>query len=227
MKKQNPLFPTTNTNFVNPDTGELTIKYRPGYPRSYRFDASRGSFNVNGETRLTKKGEPLSFIPIGYRLFKDDILGYGLKKWAEFFFINEASQLCSLLFHGYSVENLDRRTNDLFYDSVNLSQVILTATPVEKVKSSGEGKGNKYFIAEFSYKVLDEKQQDEVKLIGESLNIWRAETLTGDAYVELSVNYNPPIQQLNGTGSAEAIEESKKEGAKETSIQNDTGKEAA
>ena len=44
MKKQNPLFPTTNTNFVNPDTGELTIKYRPGYPRSYRFDASRGQF---------------------------------------------------------------------------------------------------------------------------------------------------------------------------------------
>lgn len=120
MKKQNSLLPTTNTNFVNPDTGELTIKYRPGYPRSYRFDASRGVINVNGEINITKKGEALSFIPIGYRLFKDDILGYGLKKWAEFFFVNEGGQLCSLLFHGYSVENLERRTNDLFVRPVIL-----------------------------------------------------------------------------------------------------------
>jgi len=222
MKKQNPLSPTQKTDFVDPKTGELVIKYRPGYPRSYRFDASRGSFNVNGETSLTKKGEALSFIPIGYRLFKDDILGYGLKKWAEFFFVNEDNHLCSLLFHGYSVENLERRTNDLFYDSVNLSQVIITATPVEKVKSSGEGKGNKYFIAEFSYKVLEEKQQAEVKLVGESLNIWRSETLTGDASVELSINYAPPIQQLNGSGSVEATEtEAAKEEGKITKIKKD------
>ena len=226
MKKQNSLLPTTNTNFVNPETGELTIKYRPGYPRSYRFDASKGQYNLNGEITLTKKGESISFIPIAHRLFRDDILGYGLKAWAEFFFLNEEGHLCSLLFHGYSVENLSKKTNELFYDSVNLSQVILTATPVEKVKSSGEGKGNKYFIAEFSYKVLDEKQQAEVKQIGESLNIWRAETLTGDASVELSINYTPPIQQLNGTGSAEAIEEAKKEG-KVTNIKNDLETEAA
>ena len=112
------------------------------------------------------------------------------------------------------------------YDSVNLSQVMLTATPVEKVKSAGEGKGNKYFIAEFSYKVLDEKQQEDVKLIGESLNIWRSETLTGDASVELSVNYNPPIQQLNGSGSAEAMENNKEEG-KITDIQSDLKSEKA
>ena len=222
MKKQNPLFPTQKTDFVDPKTGELVIKYRPGYPRSYRFDASKGNFNLNGEMTLTKKGEALSFIPIAYRLFRDEILGYGKKSWAEFFFANEEGHLCSLLFHGYSVENLSKKTNDLFYDNVNLSQVILTATPVEKVKSSGEGKGNKYFIAEFSYKVLEEKQQEEVKLVGESLNIWRAETLTGDAYVELSVNYVPPIQQLNGSGSAEAIEtETVKEEGKITKIKKD------
>lgn len=217
MKNQNSLLPTTKTNFVNAESGELLIKYRPGYPRSYRFDASRGLFNVNGENNITKKGESLSFISIGYRLFKDDILGYGLKKWCEFFFINNDGHLCSLLFHGYSVENLERRTNDLFYDSVNLSQVILTATPVEKVKQSGEGKGSKYFIAEFSYKVLKEEQQEEVKLIGEALNIWRSETLTGDAYVELSVNYTPPIQQLNGSGTAEQKD---KEEAKVNPIKN-------
>ncbi len=207
MKNQNSLLPSTRTNFVDPETGELKIRYRPGYPRSYRFDASRGLFSINGETPITKKAEPLTFIPIGYRLFKDDILGYGLKKWAEFFFLNEEGHLCSLLFHGYSVENLERTTLDLFYDSVNLSQVILTAKPVEKIKQSGEGKGNKYFIAEFSYKVLDAEKQEEVKQLGEALNIWRTETLTGDAEVEISVNYKPPIQHLNGDGTAEEIKE--------------------
>ncbi len=201
MKNQNPLLPSTKTNFIDKESGELQIRYRPGYPRSYRFDASRGLFNVNGETNITKKGEALTFIPIAYRLFRDNILSFGLKKWAEFFFVNEGGHLCSLLFHGYSVENLEKCTNDLFYDSVNLSQVVLTAKPVEKVKQNGEGKGNKYFIAEFSYKVLEAENQEEVKQLGEALNIWRAETLTGDAEVEISVNYKPPIQHLNGIGS--------------------------
>ena len=120
MKNQNSLLPSTRTNFVDPETGELKIRYRPGYPRSYRFDASRGLFSINGETPITKKAEPLTFIPIGYRLFKDDILGYGLKKWAEFFFLNEEGHLCSLLFHGYSVENLERTTLDLFVRPVIL-----------------------------------------------------------------------------------------------------------
>ena len=225
MQKTNLLHPSLETNFTDSETGELQIKYRPGFPRHYRFDANRGLFSLS-EMTITKKAEPLSFIPISYRIFKDDILGYGLKKWVEFFFVNQLGHLCSLLFHGYSVENLEKKTNALFYDSVNLSQVMLTATPVEKVKSAGEGKGNKYFIAEFSYKVLDEKQQEDVKLIGESLNIWRSETLTGDASVELSVNYNPPIQQLNGSGSAEAMENNKEEG-KITDIQSDLKSEKA
>ena len=145
----------------------------------------------------------MTFIPVAFRLFRDNILGYGLKKWVEFFFVNNNHQLCSLLFHGYSVENLERKTNDLFYDNVDLSQVILTAAPVERVKQSGVGKGSKYYIAEFSYKPLDNKQKQEVVSVGESLNIWRADTLTGDAQTELAVNFRPPIQSLNGSGTVE------------------------
>ena len=44
MKKTNPLLPSLQTNFVNDETGELQIKYREGFPRHYRFDASRGLF---------------------------------------------------------------------------------------------------------------------------------------------------------------------------------------
>ncbi len=201
MKTQKHLLPNKTTNFVNPESGELAIQYRAGYPRTYRFDASRGLFSVNGENNITKKGEPLTFIPVAFRVFRDDILGYGLKKWVEFFFVNDNGQLCSLLFHGYSVENLERKTNDLFYDSLDLCQVLLTASPVERVKQNGEGKGNKYFIAEFSYKPLENVQRQEVALIGESVNIWRADTLTGDVQTELSVNFRPPIQLINGAGT--------------------------
>ena len=192
MQEKNSLLPSLETNFTNSETGELQIKYRPGFPRHYRFDASRGLFSLSDMT-ITKKSEPLTFIPISYRIFKDDILGYGLKKWSEFFFINQAGHLCSLLFHGYSVENLERCTHDLFYDEVNLSEVALTATPIEKTKKEGEGKGSKYFIAEFSYQVLSNEQRNEIKLLGEAINVWRADTLTGNSTTELSVNYNPPI----------------------------------
>ena len=206
MQEKNPLSPSLETNFTNPENGELKIKYRPGFPRHYRFDASRGLFSLSDMT-ITKKSEPLTFIPLSYRIFKDDILGYGLKKWAEFFFINQAGHLCSLLFHGYSVENLERCTHDLFYDEVNLSEVALTATPIEKTKKKGEGKGSKYFIAEFNYKVLSNDQRIEIKLLGESLNVWREDTLTGNSAIELSVNYNQPIQLIESEAHQEVITE--------------------
>ena len=206
MAKTNHLHPSLQTDFTNSNTAELEVKYRSGFPRNYRFDASRGIF-ILGEMPITQKGEALTFIPISYRLFRDDILGYGLKKWAEFFFVNQAGHVCSLLFHGYSVENLERRTNDLFYDEVNLTEVVLTVTPVEKTKKSGEGKGSKYYIAEFSYQVLPNEARTEIKLLGESLNVYRADTLTGDALMELSVNYKPPFQLIEQEVHQEEVPE--------------------
>lgn len=200
------LLPSLETNFTDSETGELQIKYRPGFPRNYRFDASRGLFGLN-EMAITKKGEPLSFMAISYRIFQDDILGYGLKKWVEFFFINQLGHVCSLLFHGYSVENLERCTQDLFYDEVNLSEVILTVTPIEKTKKEGEGKGSKYFIAEFSYQVLTNEPRNEIKWLGEALNVWRTDTLTRNSTMELSVNYNPPNQFIESETHQEIIPE--------------------
>lgn len=37
----------------------------------------------------------------------------------------------------------------------------------------------------------------QIKEIGESLNIWRTDTLTGDAAMEIAVNFSPPIQLMN------------------------------
>ena len=81
-----------------------------------------------------------------------------------------------------------------------MTEVQLTATPIEKIVQSGEAKGSKYFIADFSYKVLSKEDREFTNLIGESLEIWRTDTLTGDAMMELSVNYLPPFQLINGVG---------------------------
>ena len=72
-----PLTTIKKVDLISKD-GELLIKYLPGYPRSYRFDASRRRINENEENVLTQKGEAFSFIPIGYRKFSDDILRFGI-----------------------------------------------------------------------------------------------------------------------------------------------------
>ncbi len=201
-KIKNLLLPLLSMlNLIDPETGELKIRYRVGHPRSYKFDASRGTFGiVNGDT-LTKKGEPFSFVPVAYRIFRDDILGYGLKNWAEFFFVNEAGQMSSILFHGYSVENLNMITSDLYYDDVNLSETLLTVTPTERMNKKESAK---YYIAEFSYKVLDEKEKEAVRVLADGLSIYREGTVTGEVKIELSANYKPPINMINGSGSVGA-----------------------
>ena len=182
-----------NGNFLDSETGEITaITYLPGYPRQYRFDASRGIFNVKGETPISKKGEELTILPIAYRVFRDDILGMGLKKWVEFFFINEAKQVCSLLLHGYSVENLMRIVDEMFYDGVNLCEVALSIKPVEK---QNKETGNKYFIASFGYKPLKDESRLAIEAVANHLSIWREETLTGDADIQYQLNFAPPIKK--------------------------------
>ena len=169
------LMPITNFKKVVLITadGELKIKYLSGYPRPYRFDASRGTFNENGETVLTKKGEPFTFAPIAYRKFRDDIMGFGAKNWIEFFFLNESLQVCALMFHGYSVDEFMRLANRMFYDDVSPWDCLITATPNEEVSNNPEAKGQKYFIAQFSYKPLSKEEAAKLEQATESLQIWR------------------------------------------------------
>ena len=212
MKKELLPITTANGNLIDKKSGEvLPLRYMPGYPRQVRFDASKGFFNLNGETPITKKGEALQFIPIAFRVFQDDILGMGKRKWAEFFFLNEAGHVCAVLFHGYSVENFMRlAANEMFYDNVTPCDVVITATPTEKVSKAPEANGNKYFIAEFGYKKLQKGERETLQLVAESLNLWREETTTGDARIELAANWNPPhpvIELAEADAPAEAEKE--------------------
>lgn len=189
---------------------ENNIKYLAGHPRPYRFDASRGVINLNGETVITKKGEPFRFIPIAYRIFSDNILGLGKKKWAEFFFLNQASQVCNLLVHGYSVDQLMRTVEAMFYDEANLCEVELSLKPMER---TNQASGNKYFVGEFSYRLLEQKPKDILFTITSELELWREETFTGDAEVMLVLNYHPPV-----TGLREVKESTESQGVLEPAL---------
>ncbi len=179
---------------VDAEGNVAKIKYLAGFPRSYRFDASRGFVNVSGIQPISKKDEPITIIPVAYRIFTADILSVKGKQWVEFFFLNESNHLCNILFHGYSVEGLLDSTKELYYDDVNLCGVALTIQPIEKTSKQQDenGKHPKYYIGKFTYQLLDEVARENLKAAVEGMPIWRADTLTEEVETQVSVNYNPP-----------------------------------
>ena len=186
-----------NGNLLNKETGELLpVTYFPGRPLQYRFDASRGVLNIRGETVLTKPREAFEIIPVAYRIFSDDILGVGRKKWAEFFFLNEERMLCNLLLHGYSVQNLMQVVADrMFYDNVKLTEVRLKITPVQKESKSPGAEGKKYHIAHFDYEPVKPEEAATLQSAVKGLLIWREDTNTGAGEIQFSENYSPPVYE--------------------------------
>ena len=169
------------------------IQYLPGAPRAYRFDAKAGRFNFRGETQLTNRGEAFAFIPIAYRFFAGEVLGYDHRNWVEFYFINQLGQVCSLLFHGYSVDNLRPTFADMHYDRIDFTQVKLTVLPEQRTNQHGS-----YFLASFSYEVLPTEDGQVLQAITAALPpLYREDTLVTLDATTLKQNYDPPeVQQL-------------------------------
>jgi len=167
------------------------IQYLKGCPRTYRFNAKGGYFSFRGEAKLTKKGEAFSFIPIAYRIFSGEILGYDFRSWVEFYFINQLGQVCSVLFHGYSVDNLRLTFADMHYDRIDFTQVKLTAKPEQRTNQHGS-----YYLASFSYEILQSEETATLESIVNALDaIYRADTLTENVNISLSQNYCPPEKE--------------------------------
>ena len=180
------------TASVDEATGELVeasrFKYLPGHPRQIRADLKAGVFNLNGQEVL---GKSLTFIPVALRFFSDNILSMGRKVWAELFFIDKSGAVCAVLFHGYSVENLQKLNASLFYDDLKLTDVELTVTPVKK-QTEKDGKPATYFIAEFSYQPADPAEVQARQEFAEDFDLYREETLTGMADIRLVNGYRIP-----------------------------------
>ena len=189
QQKLKPLTTLTAAQLFD-ENGMSKIRYMQGYPRSYRFDASKGILNLNGETAITTaQNKTFSFIPLAYRIFKDTLFNYENMKWLEVFFLNEELQLCSCLFHQYSVQNfLDYAYKHLFYTGCNVCEVLWTVTPVEKLN---EKVGSKYHIALFSATPLSTAEIEAMEtartLVG---RIARYETVTDNCTTVASLHYN-------------------------------------
>lgn len=178
------------------------VKYLTGSPRQIRFDAKAGSFNINGKEPL---GNTLSFQPLAWEFFTADILGMGVKSWAELFFLDEKNRLCAILFHGNSVNALKQVSGPLFYDELTLADVVLTVTPEKKENTKITPKGV-YYIADFSYVMADEKRTADLAQFAASVNIYREETINDTRQGAFSHGYNVPqhiisrVFGLNGNG---------------------------
>lgn len=176
---------------VDETTGEIFSKYKylEGSPRQYRFDAKEGEFNINGTDKI---GRTLTFQPIAWRVFTDNILNLGTKNWAELFFIDEKNCVSAVLFHGYSVDNILRLIEPLFYDDLTLADVVLTVTAEKKENTKIQPKGI-YYIASFSYTLADAGRTQELKAFGQDFRIFRQETVTDLARVKAAHNFYFPF----------------------------------
>ena len=186
--------PAYLTEKLDDATGELAqvsrFRYLPGHPRQVRFDAKAGQFNIGGTVPL---GSSLSFIPLAWRVFQDDILNMGRKLWAELFFADDKGAICAVLFHGYSVENLYRLIEPLFYDDLTLADVTVKVT-AEKKQTTKDGKTATYYIAQFSYEAADAAEVAARRDFARDFPIWRAETYTGNADLRIQHAYTVPAQ---------------------------------
>ena len=175
-------------------TGEVAkvsrFRYLPGHPRQVRFDAKAGRFNIGGTVPL---GNSLSFIPLAWRIFQDDILNMGRKLWAELFYADDKGAICAVLFHGYSVENLYRLIEPLFYDDLTLADVTVKVQ-AEKKETTKDGKKAVYYIAQFSYEAADAAEVAARRDYARDLPIWRAETYTGAADMRIQHGYTVPAE---------------------------------
>ena len=180
-------------------TGEVVnnYKYLEGHPRQYRFDAKEGVFNINGTEKVgsPSHGRTLTFQPIAWRIFTDNILNMGTKNWAEIFFIDEKNCVSAVLFHGYSVDNIFRLIEPLYYDDLTLADVVITAIAEKKENNKIQPKGV-YYIATFSYKMANVEQTETLKQFASEVKIFRQETLTDIANIKTAMNYYNPFANV-------------------------------
>ena len=194
------------TAVLDEASGEVTetsrFRYLAGHPRQIRFDAKAGQFNIGGITPL---GNALENVPLAWRIFSDNILNMGRKTWAELFFVDAKGAVCAVLFHGYSVENLYRLIEPLFYDDLTLADVKVKIT-AEKKQTIKDEKTATYYIAQFSYTPADPAEVQALREFAEDFPIWREETYTGLAEIKTSAGYAMPLaeEQLASLESAES-----------------------
>lgn len=182
-----PIMGIKSWQTVDQTTGDIISRYRylEGHPRNYRFDAKEGVFTINGNEKI---GRTISFQPIAWRIFTGSIFNQPAKQWAELFFIDEDKCVSGILFHGYSVDNIFRLIEPLYYDEKTLGDVVLTITAEKKENTKIQPKGI-YYIAQFSYQFADTDLVKQRQEFAQDNRVFRQYTVTDSAQFKTSSNY--------------------------------------
>lgn len=182
----------------------VNIRYREGIPLSYRFDASRGIVNFAGKDTVSGQNGVFSVVPVAMRIFEGDLFDYSHRLWAELFFINSDGNMCCIMFHGYSVEELKSLESDLYYSDLKINEVILTMTPK---KTESKETGNTFYIATFDFEKADKDYLDVIGTVCKDFRIYRQDTRRDLQDIQLSINYEllPEVHQLSEATTVNAL----------------------
>ena len=116
----NRLMPISDPSKFVGKAGEIiTPRYIIGEPRDYRLNLGNGVLTLGGGKQVTEPKASFKVLPIAVRAIEGALFGQPAKKWFEVYFINEANHLCQFMFHGFSVDNLNRASKGLIYDEPN------------------------------------------------------------------------------------------------------------
>lgn len=173
------------------------IRYLPGLPLVYRFNAKEGKFKVGEDVDL---GKEISIIPIAHRtFFSPQLFGRTDAKWIELYFLNSKGAICQIMFHGTSADNLEQHySQGIYYEGYELWQMVLTIKTtkkeIEKDKSDGSREKITYYTAEFSSAPADEAYFEMLNDLGLP-GIYRADCI-GGGQIEVS-SFNMAIPEFS------------------------------
>lgn len=176
--------------FLDENTGEIKnrFKYFPARPAEYRFDGGNGNF-LYDETPLTdEKNKPLkefSLIPIVWRVFDENLFGRGKNDtWVELFFVDSKNRVSHIMLNNSSSREFLGMSSKLYYEDLQLSQIVLTLTP-EKVEKEVEKEGKKqkytWYIAQCTFTPADPETVEMFQEFARDFPIYAERTLTSTA----------------------------------------------
>ena len=163
----NRLMPISDpAKFIGKEGEIFTPRYIVGEPRDYRLNLGNGVLTLGGGKQVTEPKASFKVLPIAVRGIEGAIFGQPAKKWFEVYFINEAGHLGIFLFHGFSVDNLNKSSKELRYDETKLCEVIWTIRLVEK---TNQAQKSTYYMAEFSFEKVKDEDLATLKAIQENI----------------------------------------------------------
>jgi len=169
-----------NYTRLDESTGELipVVKYLSGSPKQYRFDGQQGIFKLGENPILNSRNKfvtTFSFIPIAYRFFEENLFGRNKKElWVELFFVDEQDAVSSIMFNNTSAQALKKLFGELYYEDLDLTDVHLHISTVERYNSAGQT----WQMAVFEYDVADAEEVRELRDLDYLIKVHRTDTLT-------------------------------------------------